>query len=536
MTDSAAGLDELERVPTGIRGIDTILFGGVLRGGVYIIQGPPGSGKTILGNQLCFNHIAAGGRAIYVTLLAESHSRMMQNLRPMRFFDLAPVPKSLYYVSAFRLLEEQGLAGLLDVVRREVRAHKTSLLILDGLVAAEEVANSGRELKKFIHELQILAGLVNCTMFLLTNGSNTAHPEHTMVDGLFELYHDITGLRAFREIEAKKFRGGKCLGGRHSFRITDDGIEVYPRIEAVLAVPSTEDWYAPTRISTGVPRLDEMLRGGLIAGTTTMLLGPSGTGKTTLGLQFLSASSPSEPGLLFGFYETPARLLLNAASIGLPVAELVKRGDVELLWQPLTEDLLDRLGQRLLDAVRRRKVRRLFVDGISGMQQTALHPERLLRFFTALANELRALGTTTLYTSEAHHILGQDVRAPLVGLSSIVENLIVLRFLELRSQVYRALSILKARGTPYDASLREFAITDRGVDIAHSFESAESLLQGVTRAVMHAQAAAEASAEKAAASAVRAAASAKKAATKPIEEPARPKRAPPKKGRRGRGK
>jgi circadian clock protein KaiC len=123
-----------------------------------------------------------------------------------------------------------------------------------------------------------------------------------------------------------------------------------------------------------------------------------------------------------------------------------------------------------------------------------------------------------------------------VGLSSIVENLIVLRFLELRSQVYRALSILKARGTPYDASLREFAITDRGVDIAHSFESAESLLQGVTRAVMHAQAAAEASAEKAAASAVRAAASAKKAATKPLEEPARPKRAPPKKGRRGREK
>jgi circadian clock protein KaiC len=531
MTDSSAGLEALERVPTGIRGIDSILFGGVLRGGVYIVQGPPGSGKTILGNQLCFNHIASGGRAIYVTLLAESHARMMQNLRLMRFFDLAAVPKSLYYVSAFRLLEEQGLQGLLDVVRREVRAHKTSLLILDGLVAAEEVADSPRELKKFIHELQILAGIVNCTMFLLTNGSNKAHPEHTMVDGLFELSHDVIGLRALREFEAKKFRGGKCIGGKHSFRITNDGIEVYPRIESIFAMPSTEDWYAPNRVSTGVPRIDEMLRGGLLAGTTTMLLGPSGTGKTTLGLHFLSASSADEPGLHFGFYETPARLLLNAASIGLPLAELVKRGDVELLWQPPTEDLLDCLGQQLLDAVRRRKVRRLFVDGISGMQQTAIHPERLIRFFTALANELRALGTTTLYTSEAHHILAQDVRAPLVGLSSIVENLFVLRFLELRSQVYRALSILKARGTPYDASLREFSITESGVDIADSFESAESLLQGVTRVVMRA-----ADAQAKAASAQAKAAEAIERAAGKAGEKERPAAKKKKKARGDRGK
>jgi circadian clock protein KaiC len=204
---------------------------------------------------------------------------------------------------------------------------------------------------------------------------------------------------------------------------------------------------------------------------------------------------------------------------------------VELLWQPTTEEILDGLGERLLDAVRRRKVRRLFVDGISGMQQTAIHPDRLLRFFTALANELRALGTTTLYTSEAHHILGQDVRAPLVGLSSIVENLVVLRFLELRSQVYRALSILKARGTPYDAHLREFSITERGVDLADSFESAESLLQGVTRIVARA-----ASAQVAAASAQAAAASAQAAAAEVLGKVPRPKRAAAKKGRRGRGK
>jgi circadian clock protein KaiC len=481
MTEGADAICELERVPSGIRGLDTILNGGLLKGGVYIIQGPPGSGKTILGNQICFNHVASGGRAVYVTLLAETHARMMANLRSMRFFTLAPIPESLYYVSAFRVLEEQGLSGLLDVVRREVRAHKTSLLLLDGLVAAEEVAGSAREFKKFIHELQVLAGIVNCTMLLLTNGSNGAHPEHTMVDGLIELIDQSVALSAVRELRVSKFRGSKCLRGWHSFRISEEGITIYPRIEALLVRPSTEAVREDKKVSTGTERLDEMLHGGLLCGTTTMLLGPSGTGKTTLGLHFLSTSSREEPGLLFGFYETPERLIANAARLGLSLPQRVKRGEVEILWQPPTEDLLDGLGERLLDAVRRRGVRRLFVDGLRGFQEAAIHKDRLLHFFTALANELRALGVTTVYTSEAQQIIGADVHAPLQGISSIVENLIVLRFIELRTQLYRVLSVMKVRGTSYDSSLREFSITERGVEISDTFESAEALLIGVAR-------------------------------------------------------
>lgn len=481
MTDAANEMEPLERVPSGIPGLDAILFGGFLKSGVYIIQGTPGSGKTILGNQICFNHVSGGGRALYVTLLAESHARMMLNLQPMRFFSLAPIPGSLYYVSAFQLLEEQGLSGLLDVVRREVRSHKATVLVLDGLVAAEEVARSPREFKKFIHELQVLASVVNCTMFLLTNGSNNAHPEHTMVDGLLELTDRTLALRSVRELHVRKLRGSACLRGAHTFRITEDGIELHPRIEALLANPSTQDECEPKRTTTGSTRLDEMFCGGLPCGTTTMLMGPSGTGKTTLGLHFLAASTRKEPGLLFGFYETPDRLLVNAQSLGLDLTERVRQGDVEMLWQPGTDDLLDALGGRLLDAVRRRGVKRLFVDGLRGFQMATIYPERLIHFFTALANELRVLGVTTLYTAETSQILGTDVHAPLLGISSIVENLVVLRFVELRTQIYRLLSIMKARYTDYDSSIREFHISRNGIDLADSFESAEALLMGVAR-------------------------------------------------------
>src|SRR3954468_5415963 len=179
---------EMERFPTGIPGLDAITRGGLLASGVYIVQGTPGSGKTILANEICYRYVAQGGRAIYVTLLAEAHSRMLQHLGSMSFFDESVIPDKLYYISAFRMLEDQGLKGLMEVLRREIRAHRATLLILDGLVAAQESAPSAREFKKFIHELQAQAVAHGCTVVLLTSGAGEmVRAEHTMVDGLIEL-------------------------------------------------------------------------------------------------------------------------------------------------------------------------------------------------------------------------------------------------------------------------------------------------------------------------------------------------------------
>src|SRR4051812_31652074 len=175
---------EMPRFPTGIDGLDTITRGGLLVSGVYIIQGIPGTGKTILANEICYRHVASGGRAVYVTLLAESHSRMLQHLRPMAFFDESVIPDRLFYVSAFDVLEDEGLKGLLALLRREIRAQKVSLLVLDGLVAAEESAPTPRDFKKFIHELQSHAVANDCTVLLLTSGAgDMVSAEHTMVDG-----------------------------------------------------------------------------------------------------------------------------------------------------------------------------------------------------------------------------------------------------------------------------------------------------------------------------------------------------------------
>lgn len=483
MSDSSGGTG-IDRVPTGVAGLDLILEGGFLKGGLYVIQGTPGTGKTTLGNQLCFNHVASspGNRALYVTLLAEYHARMMQHLGSMSFFDFSKIPDQLSYLSGFRILRKNGPRGLLDLLRREIVARGASVLILDGLVAAQRAASDEQAFNEFIREMQAVALATDCTMVLLTSTDESAKvtPEQTMVDGILELSEQMFGWSAKRALRIAKFRGSSYLRGKHAFRITGEGLVVYPRIEALLARPSRPDpGIVDEREPSGVDRLDAMLGGGVPASSTTMVMGPSGIGKTTLGLQFLARCSAAEPGLLFGFYETPARIMAKAREVCRPLRDLFDTGAVEMLWQPPADGLLDAYGKHLLDAVHRRGVRRLFIDGLGGFQGAAGEPARMGHYLTALMNELRVLGVTTVYTLEVPDIIGPNIRAPIGDLSSLAENLVLLRYIELRSRLYRLISVLKVRNSAFDASLHEFSLTDEGLAIEESSESAEAIMAGL---------------------------------------------------------
>jgi circadian clock protein KaiC len=470
----------VERLPTGIVGLDSILHGGFIKDGIYIIQGEPGSGKTILGNQLCFNRVANGGKAAFVTLLAESHARMLLNLGGFRFFDAGVIPGSLYYVSALAALEAEGLKGLLDVVRREVRAHGADVLVVDGLVAAQESAESGIDLKKFIHELQSQNSLLGCTTFLLSSGSRAVRPERTMVDGIVEMSDALFSGRRERRFELTKFRGSGYLRGQHAYEITDDGICIYPRLEAALVRPRLSDDCLTQRISTGVDGLDQMLGGeGLPAGTASLLLGPPGAGKSSFGLHFLSRCNERERGVYLSFYETQARAAEKATRLGLRLPALLESGVVRHLWKPTTENILDSLGHELLAAVADERVRRVFIDGMEGFRHAAADSQRMLPFVTALVNELRSRGITTLYTGETRTTLGPEIEAPPPGISAVLENWIAIRFTEIGSKLRRLISVLKVRDSGFDALVREFTITPRGIQIGAPLAVPESVNAGM---------------------------------------------------------
>jgi len=466
-----------DRMETGITGLDAVLRGGLLPRSVYLVKGQPGAGKTILASHICFHQASRGERALYVTLLSETHDRMLAHLAQLDFFDPTLIPSRLSYVSGQATIEQSGLKGLSELLRREVRSHHPTLIVLDGFVTVEETAATPHELKKFIHELQIACSLVGATMLLLTSArADPASPAHAMVDGVIQLSDHRVDKRSERELELTKFRGSGYLKGGHAFQITDAGFIVHPRLESVLRDPPTNDPCKRERLSTGLPRLDDVFQGGLLCGSSTVLFGTTGTGKTTLGLHFLNGSSASEPGLHFGFFEAPARVLFKSELLGLDLAQKQKAGHLEIQWHPSTERVLDALGHRLLTSVRARGVKRLFVDGFDGFLKAAADEERITHFMAALTNELRGLGVTALYTSELHDLFGNRVSLPAQGMSSLAENALLLRLVERDRQLARMLTVIKLRDSDYDGTQRELRIAPRATDVADAMPSSPERL------------------------------------------------------------
>jgi circadian clock protein KaiC len=303
-----------------------------------------------------------------------------------------------------------------------------------------------------------------------------------MVDGLIELDDLVAGVRTERSLVVRKFRGSSFLRGRHSYRISDSGLQLFPRVEAQFATPS-RNVDNDGRQSTGIEGLDEILGGGMPVYSTTGLVGPTGTGKTITALSFLSRSSKREPGLYYGFFETPQRLALKATNVGIDLPGLTKRGDVEVLWRPQGENMLDELAHELLCAIERRKVKRLAIDGMPGLLEAMIFPERFSKFMACLTNELRARNVTTFITMEAREISGMPMSLPVAGVSALMENLIFLRFVEQNSCFHRLISVEKVRDSDYDPTLRRYLITDRGVEIGSPFHDSEGLLTGSAHAV-----------------------------------------------------
>ncbi len=198
----------IERIPSGVPGLDIVLRGGFLRGGIYLITGDAGTGKTLLVNQIGFQHVAAGGRVLYVTLLAELHTRMLTHLQTLTFFDPSRLGDALYYISGYQALQDGGLAGLLQLLQQAIRDHRASLVVLDGLATVQAVAESNLHFEQFIQQLHAFIDLVGCTGLLVTaRDGERRHPEDAMVDRLLVLSDQAIGLRSSRELDVRKFRG-----------------------------------------------------------------------------------------------------------------------------------------------------------------------------------------------------------------------------------------------------------------------------------------------------------------------------------------
>ena len=465
------------RLQTGVGGLDAVLHGGLLRGATYLVTGGPGTGKTVLCSQIAFHRAAKGESVLYVTSFSESHGRLLSNLESFSFFDRSLIQSRITLLSGVSALEEGGLAQFHSELSQAVRTHRPSVLIIDSMAAISELAASPFAYRKFLRELGTFLSLMGCTALLVAHKGEEQEMLHQFAaDGIIELDQKMFGMRLTRELLVLKLRGSSHLGGRHVFDIGDPGVTVHPRREALLLDRELVSPPPEHKSRFGIRGLDNMLEGGVPSASMTAVMGAPGSGKTLLGLHLLKEGLDlGQPSLYFGFYETPPRLIAKAEGVGLQLRAHVESGLLEVQWRQPTEQFLDSVAEQILEVVYRNKVKRLFIDGVDGLMQAAAHPERFPVFFTALSNELRALGVSSAVSMETP-FGGPEFGLPPVGLSATVENIIFVRYVELRAQLHRLISILKIRESNYDPFIREFHITSHGLEVASTFDSAEVVL------------------------------------------------------------
>lgn len=481
-------LPAVTRMPTGVPGLDDVLGGGLPAGRTCLIAGEPGTGKTTLGNQIAFRHAAAGGSVVIATLLTEPHELMLQNMSGFRFFHPRLTGDRIRYLNLLQPLEEQGLEGVLQGVRQEIREASATLLVVDGAAVVEDMLVSKLDLREIVQRLETQAASLGCTMVIMTgHNPDTIRPLAAHVNGVLLLTNERISARHVRMLEVAKLRGGHHAGGVHEFAITQEGVHVYPRLESLVGQsrpPETQNH----RMGTGIKGLDSMIQGGLRPLSSTLVVGTPGAGKTLLGLSYIAEGARNnERGLIVEFHESPESLATTADGIGLDFSRHVDEGHIRILWNPPVEVSVDAWAWHVLSAIDQHRPMRVFIDGIVDIQRHMPDPRRMPSYVSALINEIRARGATAMIAAEIDAYVDPRLAVPIPAISATMDNGILLRQIEIDSEIRRMVSVLKARQISIDPAIREFCVDDSGISVGGPFTGATSLLTGDTTSVTRVQ-------------------------------------------------
>ncbi len=470
----------IERLPTGVTGLDEVLGGGLPEFSFNVIAGAPGCGKTTLAHQIMFSLATPQRPALYLTVLGEPPLKMLRYQQQFEFFDIAKVNGCIRFVSLTDAMPCGDLDALLERIVSEVETRRPALVVIDSFCAvAFASASEGRtigSLQQFIQSLCNLMTSWQATTFLVGEYENAGEPNpaFTVADGLIWMRQSIERNAGVRKMEIMKMRGQPSLPGLHTFRIGATGVRVFAPAQLVQPDESGPHSQAPERLRLGTPGLDEMMSGGLPRGYSLLVAGPSGSGKSILAAAFLAEGARNgETGVIAAFEQRPNR------SRGNHMAELIESGRVGVVDTRAIDLSVDEISLLLVAEIRRLKASRVVIDSLSGFE-LALAPSFRDEFRESLGRMMSALastGATVLMTSELEDRYN-DLRFSPYGTAFLTDAIIVQRYIEVDSRLQRIMAVVKLRASKHSNELRVFHIDDEGIRIGAMLQDHEGLLGG----------------------------------------------------------
>lgn len=480
----------IRRLETGVPGLDNLLGGGVPEFSFNLIAGTPGSGKTTLAHQIMFASATPSSRVLFFTVVGEPALKMLRYQQQFAYFDIEKVNHSIRFINLSADLLEGDLGRVLSRISAEVKDFAPSMIFVDSfrsvMKSGDHVDHWISEQQQFVQSLGMLMTSWLATTFLVGEyemSEADASPIFAVADGIIWLSQNLQLNSMVRKMQVIKMRGQAQATGLHTFRISQSGIQVFPRaiVQQGLASESvaTNDPVA-ARVSMGIPDLDEMLGGGLPAGYSLLVVGPSGSGKTILATQFLAdGCRRGEFGVIAAFEKSPSQLLGN-----MKLYAMIQAGQVGVIDTRSLDLSIDETLHDLIEMINRLQAKRVVIDSLSGFE-LALAPEFSEDFRGSLYRmvaELTGMGVTILMTSELEDRY-TDLRFSPFGSAFLADAIVVQRYIEIKSQLRRAISVVKVRGSAHSKDIRLFDIAGDGLVIGEVLSDYTGIMTGKPTAV-----------------------------------------------------
>mgnify|MGYP000268302428 FL=1 len=474
-------MTSISRRSTGLQGLDEILHGGFVAERNYMIRGPAGSGKTILGFHFLEAGVENDETALFINLeedlddLRTNAAALGFDTDAVEFLDLSPTAEAFteedsYDVFGASEVEQEPLtAEIVDAVS----TLDPDRVVVDPLTQLRYLTADDYQFRKqVVGFMRYLKRQGATVVFTVQNTPELPTEDLEFIaDGTIRMASAAYG----RTLTIPKFRGSTTRSGDHAYRITDDGVRVFPILE-----PSDHAADFPNeQLSSGIPEIDDLLHGGLERGTVTVVSGPTGAGKTTLGTQFMKeAASRDERSVIYLFEENTETFRRRSAAIGIPVEEMIDRGTLAVREIEALERSPQEFANIVREDVEHNDTRIVMIDGIAGYRLTLRGDEdMILQRMHALGRYLKNAGVTTLFVDETTGVTG-EFAATQENISYLADNIVFLRHLELQGELRKAIGVLKKRTSDFERTLREFDITGDGIRVGAPLTRMRGILSG----------------------------------------------------------